>query len=132
MLRKYVREKDPDQAKRIRGEIAKQKADFERIRKEEGEESRWTALGESDLVTPCYCNDGSCLHENGITCIEFCQNKIRLLLLYDAKMGANVSKHLRAPTMDLLPDDPKAAGYKIQILEEEELEYVFTKIQLLS
>jgi hypothetical protein len=47
-------------------------------------------------------------------------------------MRANVGKHLRAPTLDLLPDDPEAAGYKIQVLEEEELEYVFTKIQLLS
>lgn len=61
LLRDLVRIIDPHKEKKIRDEIVRERADFEKIRKEEGEGSRWTALGEPDLVMPCYCNDRNCL-----------------------------------------------------------------------
>ena len=81
---------------------------------------------------PCYSNDGSCLHENGITCLEIDKTKIRLILIYDKALRASIGKDKRAPTTDLLPNDPEAVNYKRQILEEEDLDYIFTRIRLLS
>jgi hypothetical protein len=132
LIRKYVSTADQEEKDKIRDEITRLKADFERVREEEGEKAGWTGLGQPCQVVPCYSNDGSCLHENGITCIELSDGKMRLLLLYDDKIEANEDKHLRAPTSDLMPSDPDAAGYKKQILEEEKLDYMFTRIQLLS
>jgi len=132
MLREYIVISDPNEKKKIEDEIVLKKAEFERVRKEEGEEAKWTGLGQPDLVIPCCSNDGSCLHENGITCIELCKDKMRLFLLYDENIEVNVNKHLRAPTTDLIPSDSDATGYKKQILEEEDLEYIFTRIRLLS
>lgn len=132
MLRKYVGISDPNEKKKIEDEIVIKKAEFERVIKEEGEEAKWIGLGQPDLVTPCYSNDGSCLHENGITCIELCKNKMSLFLLYDKSREANINKHLRGLTTDLLASDSDAAKYKKQILEEENLEYIFTRIRLLS
>ena len=132
LIRKYVSTTAPDEKQKIEDEIIKLKADFERVRKEEGEKAKWTGLGQPCQVVPCYSNDGSCLHGNGITCIELCDGKMRLSLLYDEKIEANKAKYMRAGTADLLPSDPDAAGYKKQILEEEELDYIFTRIRLLS
>ncbi len=132
LFRKYVGAADQEDKKKIEEEIKKQKAEFEKEREKEGKKSYWTALGQPELVAPCYSNDGSCLHKNGITCIELYKEKIRLLWLYDETQPENVDKEIRAPTEDLLPGDSAAADYKKQILEEEDLEYIFTRIRLLS
>jgi predicted phosphodiesterase len=132
MLRESVSISAPEKKKKIEDEIVKKKEEFERAREEEGERAKGTGLGQFSLVTPCYSNDGSCLHENGITCVELRENKMSLFLLYDASLEANINKHLRTTTTDLLPSDPDAVRYKRQILEEEDLEYIFTRIRLLS
>jgi len=131
-LRELVGETDRNIRQKKEKEIEKKKAEFYQVRKDEGEEAKSTGFGQGDLVIPCYSNDGSCLHENGITCIEIDKTKIRLILIYDKALKASIGKDKRAPTTDLLPNDPEAVNYKRQILEEEDLDYIFTRIQLIS
>jgi UDP-2,3-diacylglucosamine pyrophosphatase LpxH len=132
LFRKYVETGDSAEKERLEEEIKQKRTEFEREKEKEGDDSYWTCMGKPELITPCYSNDGSCLHANGITCIELYKEKIRLLWLYDETQPANVGKEKRALTKDLLPGDSAAADYKRQILEEEDLEYIFTRIRLLS
>lgn len=131
-VREYISEKDPGVREKLKAEIKAKKEWFEKARKKAGAEDQRLRLGRAELFTPCYFNDGSCLHKNGITCIELCQENIKLVFIYDRTEEANRDKELRAPTFRLLPGDPEAKNYMRQILEEEKLEYIFTRIQLLS
>lgn len=132
LVRDYAQTKDPTLKKQLREKILARKKEFSDIEIEKGEQEQWLRLGKAELLTPCYFNDGSCLHKNGITCIELCEEKIRLVFLYDKSKKENVNKHLRAPTTVLLSGVATATNYMRQILEEEKLEYVFTRIQFLS
>jgi len=131
-VREYISEKDPKKREKLKVKIKAKKEQFERARKKEGAKDQRLRLGQAELFTPCYFNDGSCLHKNGITCIELCEGKIKLVFLYDKTEEANIDKELRAPTFKLLPGDSDAKNYRRQTLEEEKLEYIFTRIQLLG
>ncbi|MFQ6083633.1 MAG: metallophosphoesterase [Candidatus Aminicenantia bacterium] len=139
LVRQYIETENPSEKEKLQAEIIAKKKEFYETREKEGEEEKWLRLGQADLLIPCYFNDGSCLHKNGITCVELCEGKIRLVFLYDKRKKANINKHQRAPTFELITGDttvanppPGRAGYMRQILEEEKLEYIFARIRLLS
>jgi len=132
-VREYIAEKDPNKRKKLQKEIQAKRKELRRIRELEGEKEKWPRLEQTELLIPCYFNDGSCLHQNGITCIELGEEKIRLIFLYDRRKKENRSKHRRGlPTKKLEAKSPESVPYMHQILEEEELEYIFARIQLLS
>jgi len=126
-------EKDPERTQKLREEIVAKREELHRVKKFEGEKEKWPRLEQTELLIPCYFNDGSCLHRNGITCIELSEGKIRLIFLYDRRKRENRDKHRRGlPTKKLDTKSPKSGPYMHQILEDEELEYIFARIQLLS
>jgi len=132
-VRKYITEKDHDKRRKNAKEIQTKRKELHVVREIEGEKEKWPRLEQTELLIPCYFNDGSCLHRNGITCIELGSGKIKLIFLYDKRKEENRDKHRRGlPTSRLEPNNPKSAPYMHQILEEEELEYIFARIQLLS
>jgi predicted phosphodiesterase len=132
-IRKYLGEKDSNKMRKLEKEIEAKREELLRVREIEGEKEQWPRLEQTELLIPCYFNDGSCLHRNGITCIELSEGKIRLIFLFDKRKKENRKKHLRGLlTSKLEPKNPRAAHYMHQILEEEELEYIFARIQLLS
>ena len=131
-FREYIAEKDSGQKEKLREEIQAKRKELLIVRELEGEEEKWPRLEQTELLIPCYFNDGSCLHRNGITCIELGEEKIRLIFLYDRRKRENRKKHLRGlPTSSLDSGNP-GAHYMHQVLEDEELEYIFARIQLLS
>jgi hypothetical protein len=131
-VREYIAEKDPDRKRKLEKEIKSKRIELLRVRELEGEKEKWPRLEQTELLIPCYFNDGSCLHRNGITCIELGEEKIRLIFIYDSRKRENRRKHLRGlPTKRLDSKNP-GAHYMHQVLEDEELEYVFARIQLLS
>lgn len=131
-FRKYIAEKDLDKKRKLQKEIKVKREELYMVREIEGEEEKWPRLEQTELLIPCYFNDGSCLHRNGITCLELGEEKIRLIFLYDKRKKENWKKHLRGlPTSDLDTKNPKT-HYRHQVLEDEELEYIFARIQLLS
>jgi predicted phosphodiesterase len=131
-VREYIAEKDPDKKRNLEKEIKSKRKELLRVRELEGEKEKWPRLEQTELLIPCYFNDGSCLHRNGITCIELGEEKIRLIFLYDKSKRENRKKHLRGlPTSKLGTGNPES-HYMHQVLEDEELEYVFARIQLLS
>ncbi|MBN1272367.1 MAG: metallophosphoesterase family protein [Candidatus Aminicenantes bacterium] len=131
-LRKYVQSTNEQAKQNIEQQIKKLKKDFDEHVQEEGKKNWSSGFGGPELVIPCYSNDGSCLHRSGITCIELEKRRIRLVFVYDESISANTEKYLRAPTIPLVPADPKASMYKKQILEDEDLDYIFTRIRFLS
>ncbi len=132
LLRQYIHETNPNEKEKIRDKIKTKKMEFNEAIKDKSEKDQCLRLGEVELFTPSYFNDGSCLHKSGITCIELCETNIRLVLLYDKSKKRNEHKDQRAWTIPLLPGVATAANYMYQILEEDKLEYVFARIQFLS
>ncbi|NIM89760.1 MAG: hypothetical protein GTO17_02305 [Candidatus Aminicenantes bacterium] len=131
-VREYIAEKDPERKRKLEKEIRSKRKELLRVRELEGEKEKWPRLEQTELLIPCYFNDGSCLHRNGITCIELSEEKIRLIFIYDSRKGENRRKHLRGlPTSKLGTGNPES-HYMHQVLEDEELEYVFARIQLLT
>jgi len=132
-VREYIAEKDPVKKRKLRKELQAKREELQRVREIEGEKEKWLKLEQTELLIPCYFNDGSCLHRNGITCLELGGGKIRLIFLYDKRKKENRSKHRRGLlTRRLEGTNPNSTPYMHQVLEEEELEYVFARIQLLS
>lgn len=132
ILREYVRTQDKKEKNKIEQKITSLKKDFDDYARSESTKGKPSGFGGRELITPCYFNDGCCLHRNGITCIEMEKKRMRLVFIYDETLPANTQKHLRAPTMSLYPENPGAASYKRHFLEEEDLDYIFTRIRLLS
>jgi hypothetical protein len=131
-VRKYIAEKDPDKKRKLEKEIKSKRKELLVVRELEGEKEKWPRLEQTELLIPCYFNDGSCLHRNGITCLELGEERLRLIYLYDRRKKENWKKHLRGlPTSGLDSKNPKT-HYMHQVLEDEELEYIFARIQLLS
>ena len=131
-VREYIAEKDPEKKRKLENEIKSKRKELLRVRELEGEKEKWPRLEQTELLIPCYFNDGSCLHRNGITCIELSEEKMRLIFIYDSQKIENRRKHLRGlPTSKLGTGDP-ASHFMHQVLEDEELEYIFARIQLLT
>lgn len=131
LMRAYVETKKAKDKEVLRKIIIATKERYQRMQKSEGHNSYWSRLAQADLLVPCYFNDGSCLHRNGITCIELAEGEIRLVRFFDSSRPDTVEEHERGSVSTTLPADAGARHIRREILEKESLEYVFSRIELL-
>jgi UDP-2,3-diacylglucosamine pyrophosphatase LpxH len=117
--RKLVLEKD----------IIKLKKDLEDIIQKRDEEDIISNLynTNSDPLVPCLFNSGSTIGKSGITCIEISQGNIRLVYWFDKNVSQKYFNFREYP-VELLDNSP----YYRVTLKEESLNYLFTRIRLLS
>jgi predicted phosphodiesterase len=126
---------DPAKIQALKKEIEDKHMEYRTAQKKVKETKKRKRLGQGELLIPCYFNPGSCLHEKGITCIELSDREIRLIFYFDLTRSACKEETLRSsdiPLSELLAKDLEAQHYIRRVLEKENLDYIQTRIQLLT
>jgi UDP-2,3-diacylglucosamine pyrophosphatase LpxH len=124
LCRKYPRS-DIKAKQKLQNRIKKYRNELEElIQKREGNRS---SLYQSELLVPCIFNSGCTVGRSGVTSIEICDNNIQLVYWFDEKKSRKY--------FDFNGYTPQRLGntdYYRVVLNEEPLDYIFTRIKLLS
>lgn len=98
------------------------------ISKETSEENIYihTLYGEDPMV-PCIFNSGCCIGRNGMTALEIKKGEIRLVYWFDS---GRTGKYFNLN--GYRPNQLKTSDYYRVILKKESLDYVFSRVKLLS
>jgi UDP-2,3-diacylglucosamine pyrophosphatase LpxH len=112
---------------RLENDIQYYKEEMKRVRRKE----RWAALRSSlydaTVIVPCMFNSGTVIGKRGMTCVEITGGKISLVHWFDQNQSEKYFSHYER--------NPERLGrtryYRIT-LKEEHLDYIFTRIKLLS
>lgn len=76
---------------------------------------------------PCLFNSGCVIGKRGMTCLEIEEEKIRLVHWFDKKIS---KKYLQKSGYE--PEELDGTDYYRMVLNEESLDYIFTRIKFLS
>ncbi|MBN2011909.1 metallophosphoesterase family protein [candidate division KSB1 bacterium] len=87
-----------------------------------------SGLYDSHTVVPCLFNSGCVIGKRGITAIEISNKKIYLVYWFDKKRGKKYLKQQNGQNPEQLGDTP----FFRKVLKEDHLNYVFTRIKLLT
>jgi UDP-2,3-diacylglucosamine pyrophosphatase LpxH len=128
MCRKYPLS-DFQEQKELEKKIKRFKEELQAlISKETSEENIYihTLYGEDPMV-PCIFNSGCCIGRNGITALEIKNGEIRLVYWFDS---TRTNKYFNLNGYK--PNQLKTSDYYRVILKKESLDYVFSRVKLLS
>lgn len=92
-----------------------------------GKEQTLSSLYSSHTVVPSVFNSGCVIGKRGMTAIEINSGKISLVQWYDKKIDSRYKKDDGNVTYEL-----GDSGYFKSIIKEDSLDYIFTKIRLLT
>ncbi len=127
LCRNYVREKDEDKKKAIKKSIKANKKDLRKIYKKEKEEISPGNLYDSVLSIPCLFNSGCVIGKRGITALEIEKGHISLVHWFDKQIS---KKYLKNTGYD--PKKLDDSNYYKMVINQESLDYIFTRIRLLA
>lgn len=117
----------PPRQKQLERMIEKFKLELEKLLSDGGSERRGENLYARIPMVPCMFNSGCCIDENGITAIEINKGNIELVYWFDKKRSTKY--------FDFGENTPTQLGksdYWRVSLNKESLDYVFTRVKLLS
>jgi hypothetical protein len=81
----------------------------------------------SKLLVPCLFNSGCCIGKRGITAIELRDGEIALVHWFDKNLS---QKHF--DLVDEAPQQLDGSDYYRVVLNQDSLDYIFTRIRLLA
>lgn len=111
--------------KKLERRIKKYKKELmELIQKREGDRG---SLYQSDPLVPCIFNSGCAVGKSGVTSIEICDNKIQLVYWFDDQKSQKYFDF-----NGYVPERLGDTHYYRVVLNEEPLDYIFTRIKLLA
>lgn len=113
--------------KSIAKQIEKNKIELEKLLQERGNKKYEENLYARIPMVPCLFNSGCGIDQNGFTAIEICEGNIELVYWFDKK---RTTKYF-----DFGEENPIRLGktdYWRVSLKKEPLDYVFTRVKLLS
>ena len=108
-------------------QIERYKTELEKLLQEGGSKKCEQNLYARIPMVPCMFNSGCCIDENGFTGIEICDGNIELVYWFD--------KNRSTKYFDFGEEAPVRLGktdYWRVSLKKEPLDYVFTRVRLLS
>lgn len=111
----------------VESRVAELKAELEIIRESEKDDRSHDSLYRDNLLVPSLFNSGTVLGKWGITCLEMAEGKLRLVYWYDS-----TRKHRYRRFRELAPEPLLDTPYRRIVIKEEELSYIFSRIQLLA
>ena len=126
LCRQYTKARSRDR-RRLSEDIQRHKGELERIYRRKGELKSPRSIYNSKLLIPCLFNSGCCIGKRGITAIELQDGQIALVHWFD--------KNLSQKHFDLLDEAPQQLGdsdYYRVVLNQDSLDYIFTRIRLLA
>jgi hypothetical protein len=100
-------------------ELAARKEELERVAAKRGG-NQGGSLYDSPLLVPCLFNSGCCIGKRGLTGLEIAGDGIALVHWFDQNRSRR--------TGTVLAGTP----YRREVMEQEPLDYLFTRVRLLS
>lgn len=86
-----------------------------------------SSLYNSDLLVPCLFNSGCVIGKNGITALEINDGRIALVYWFDARKSR---KYFNSNGYQ--PQQLDATDYYRVVINQDELDYIFTRIKMLA
>ena len=112
---------------RLGGDIQYYKEEMQRVRRKERRAALRSSLYDASVIVPCMFNSGTVIGKRGMTCIEIAEGNIGLVHWFDRKLSKKYFTHY-----EHLPERLDQTDYYRLPLKEEHLDYIFTRIKLLS
>jgi UDP-2,3-diacylglucosamine pyrophosphatase LpxH len=127
LCRDFAREEKEDVKKSIKKLIKSKKKELKKIFKKNPNALNATQLYNSIFHIPCLFNSGCTIGKRGITCLEIDHEKISLIHWFDKNVSDKYLKR-KGYEPELIDD-----GHIFRMpINEEFLDYIFTRIRLLS
>jgi predicted phosphodiesterase len=117
----------PREKRRLSEDIQRHKTELQQIYERKGELKSRRSIYNSKLLIPCLFNSGCCIGKRGITAIELQAGEIALVHWFDKNLS---QKHF--DLVDEAPQQLDASDYYRVILNQDSLDYIFTRIHLLA
>lgn len=121
-------EADSGKRKELGNKIKKFKNELQILmRKKRNSKRIFSSLYDSEPLVPCIFNSGCVIGKSGMTSIEIHDNKIFLVYWFN--------KEITSKYLDVEEEKPQQIGnsnYYRLILKQESLDYIFTRVKLLS
>ncbi len=111
----------------LESDIKQCKNEIERHANRRGKEHSISTLYSEDIIVPCVFNSGSVIGKRGMTSIEITEGNISLIHWY----GPDIDKKYIKEDIDYLMK-LEGTDYTRHILKHDSLDYIFTRIRLLS
>ncbi|MCK4764374.1 MAG: metallophosphoesterase family protein [Candidatus Aminicenantes bacterium] len=115
----------PAQQQELEEKIRKDKQELRKLI--DGKETGSGPLYSRDTLVPCVFNSGCCIDRNGLNAIEICDGNIELVYWFDKR---RTEKYFNFG--DHTPEQLGNSDYWRVTLKKEPLDYVFTRVRLLS
>ena len=126
LLRKFQKTKIQDREE-IEIEIRELKAEIDRQEEKKGQELSLSHVYSASTIVPCVFNSGCVIGKRGITAIEILKGKIMLVHW----VNKNVDKrYIRDDAKNTIRLD--GTDYYRTVLKKDDLDYIFSRIRLLS
>ena len=106
--------------------LARLKREHVELQRREGRPGREGLYGEGPLL-PCLFNSGCGIGSNGVTAVEIDARRVRLVYWFDRRRS---EKYIAAEGYE--PERLGDGDFYRVVLKEEELDYIFTRINLLG
>ncbi len=103
------------------------KSELKRIKEKEEETRIHYSIFNDGLIVPCLFNSGTVIGKRGLTAIEICKGKIKLVYWFNINNSNRYINNKRVKTKKL-----KNTDYYKGILKQASLKYIFAKIKLIS
>ena len=126
LCRDYASSSEP-QPPRIKEEIKSHKKELKHYYKENKEHSLRNYVYNTMFHIPCVFNSGCVVGKRGMTCLEIEDDKIRLVHWFDKKIS---KKYLTQSGYK--PQRLEGTDFYRLVINEESLNYIFTRIKFLS
>lgn len=111
----------------LEDEIIKCKNEIKKHAKKRGKEHSISSLYSEDIIIPCVFNSGSVIGKRGMTSIEIADGNIYLIHWY----GSDIDKKYVKNDLEYITK-LEGTDYTRHILKHDSLDYIFTRIRLLS
>jgi UDP-2,3-diacylglucosamine pyrophosphatase LpxH len=113
--------------RRLAEDIQRHKQELNQIYQQKEELASRRSIYNSRLLIPCLFNSGCCIGKRGITAIELYEGEIVLVHWFDRNLS---QKHFHL--IDETPQQLDQSDYYRVVLNRDSLDYIFTRIQMLS
>ena len=126
IIRKYLKETTKNKTK-LENQIRQYKIELERLYSKNKEYNLRDGLYHELILLPCLFNSGSVVGKHGITGIEISNGNIKLIYWFDKNRS---SRYLNYKGVSLKRF--KETDFYKAILKKDSLDYIFSKIKLMS
>jgi predicted phosphodiesterase len=126
LCRQYTKAR-PREKRRLSEDIQRHKTELEQIYRRKGEPRSRRSIYNAKLLIPCLFNSGCCIGKRGITAIELQDGEIALVHWFDKNLS---QKHF--DLVDEVPQQLDGSDYYRIVLNQDSLDYIFTRIRLLA